>query len=76
VFNDPPTQRRFSDMASSESNRQTFIASLVVYMRKYALSGVDIGKITPISISHLSNTEVPNKRRLGVSGSRRPRGHI
>lgn len=44
VFNDPPTQTRFSDMASTVQNRQKFILSLIKYMRKYALDGVDLGK--------------------------------
>ncbi|EHL01782.1 putative endochitinase [Glarea lozoyensis 74030] len=58
VFNDRPTQTRFSDMASSESNRQAFITSLVAYMRKYALNGVDIGKATQMQISELFNPEI------------------
>jgi GH18 family chitinase len=43
-FNDPPTQFRFSDMASTVPNRQKFIASLMRYIKKYALSGLDIGE--------------------------------
>jgi len=50
VFNDPPTQTRFSDMASTRDNRQKFITSLIAYMRKYALNGVDIGKRPSIQI--------------------------
>ena len=44
VFNDPPTQTRFSDMVSTVPNRQKFIKSLIGYMQKYALDGVDLGK--------------------------------
>ncbi|KAL8782914.1 MAG: hypothetical protein Q9213_005026, partial [Squamulea squamosa] len=42
AFNDPPTQTLFSDMASSYVNRQTFIESLVSFIQKYGLDGVDI----------------------------------
>lgn len=38
------TQERFSDMASSPENRSTFNNSLVSYIQKYALDGLDIGK--------------------------------
>ena len=43
VFNDPPTQTRFSDMSSTRENRRKFILSLIRYMKKYALDGVDLG---------------------------------
>ncbi|KAJ5762211.1 glycoside hydrolase [Penicillium nucicola] len=43
VFNDPPTQYRFSEMASITPNREKFIASLIRYIRRYGLNGVDIG---------------------------------
>ncbi|KAL9599868.1 MAG: hypothetical protein Q9219_003562 [cf. Caloplaca sp. 3 TL-2023] len=42
AFNDPPTQTLFSDMASSRVNRNTFISSLVSFIQKYGLDGVDI----------------------------------
>ncbi|KAL8697313.1 MAG: hypothetical protein Q9224_002379, partial [Gallowayella concinna] len=42
AFNDPPTQTLFSDMASTVPNRDTFIKSLVSFMQKYGLDGVDI----------------------------------
>ncbi|KAF7536258.1 hypothetical protein G7054_g4665 [Neopestalotiopsis clavispora] len=41
-FNDPPTQTYFSDMASSYDNRQTFISSVMKYLTKYGLDGIDI----------------------------------
>jgi GH18 family chitinase len=43
-FNDPPTQTYFSDMASSYDNRQTFISSVMKYLTKYGLDGIDIGE--------------------------------
>ncbi|KAL8729755.1 MAG: hypothetical protein Q9181_004891 [Wetmoreana brouardii] len=42
AFNDPPTQTLFSDMASSRVNRQVFVGSLVSFISKYGLDGVDI----------------------------------
>ncbi|KAI4089542.1 MAG: hypothetical protein LQ339_008535 [Xanthoria mediterranea] len=42
AFNDPPTQTLFSDMSSTNANRDTFIKSLVSFMQKYGLDGVDI----------------------------------
>ncbi|KAK4982525.1 hypothetical protein LTR50_007700 [Elasticomyces elasticus] len=42
TFNDPPTQTFFSDMASTHENRQTFISSVVAFLQKYGLDGVDI----------------------------------
>jgi GH18 family chitinase len=42
-FNDPPTQQYFSNMASTEENRQTFINSVMSYLQKYGLDGIDIG---------------------------------
>lgn len=42
AFNDPPTQNIFSNMVSTVANRATFIDSLVSYMQKYGLDGVDI----------------------------------
>lgn len=49
TFNDPPTATRFSDMASTVSTRQTFIKSLIKYMKKYALDGVDIDWEYPVA---------------------------
>lgn len=49
AFNDPPTRYRFSDMASSVPNRQKFIASLVRYVHKYGLDGVDIDWEYPVA---------------------------
>ncbi|RHZ63588.1 uncharacterized protein CDV56_105060 [Aspergillus thermomutatus] len=49
VFNDPPTQHRFSDMASTVPNRQKFIASLIRYIRRYGLNGVDIDWEYPVA---------------------------
>ena len=42
AFNDPPTQNRFSDMASTPENRDKFIDSLIGFITKYGLNGVDI----------------------------------
>lgn len=44
-FNDPPTQFRFSNMASTVPNRKKFVTSLMRYIKKYALSSLDIGKL-------------------------------
>ncbi|RLL93598.1 hypothetical protein CFD26_101115 [Aspergillus turcosus] len=49
VFNDPPTQHRFSEMVSTRSNREKFIASLIRYIRRYALNGVDIDWEYPVA---------------------------
>ena len=49
VFNDPPTQTRFSDMASTVPNRRKFIESLIRYMQKYALDGVDLDWEYPVA---------------------------
>ncbi|KAG8722991.1 hypothetical protein FRC09_005227 [Ceratobasidium sp. 395] len=43
AFNDPgATQKRFSTMASSSSNRATFISSCLQFMKTYGFDGVDI----------------------------------
>lgn len=42
AFNDPPTQTRFSEMASSSENRNKFITSTFRFLRKYGLDGIDI----------------------------------
>ncbi|KAM3447483.1 hypothetical protein MY3296_008663 [Beauveria thailandica] len=49
VFNDPPTEHRFSDMVSTYPNQQKFINSLIKYMQKYALDGVDIDWEYPVA---------------------------
>ncbi|RMD40214.1 hypothetical protein DV735_g4912, partial [Chaetothyriales sp. CBS 134920] len=42
TFNDPgPTQTVFSDMVSTEENRQLFIDNLISFLRQYAFDGVD-----------------------------------
>jgi GH18 family chitinase len=46
-FNDPPTSNYFSNMASSYDNRQTFIQSVISYLQKYGLDGIDIGANNP-----------------------------
>jgi GH18 family chitinase len=45
VFNDPPTQFRFSNMVSTRPNRAKFISSLVRFIRHYGLNGVDLGML-------------------------------
>ncbi|KAL8942162.1 MAG: hypothetical protein Q9216_001809 [Gyalolechia sp. 2 TL-2023] len=42
AFNDPPTEALFSEMVSTRPNRETFIRSLVSFIQKYGLDGVDI----------------------------------
>lgn len=49
VFNDPPTQTHFSDMASRVPNRRKFIESLIRYMQKYAPDGVDLDWEYPVA---------------------------
>lgn len=49
TFNDPPTQHRFSDMASTVENREKFVNSLLKYIDKYALDGVDIDWEYPVA---------------------------
>ena len=49
-FNDPPTQFYFSNMASTYDNRQTFINSVISYLQKYGLDGIDIGVYISISV--------------------------
>lgn len=45
-FNDPPSTYYFSNMAGSYENRQTFINSLISYLQKYGLDGVEIGRLS------------------------------
>jgi chitinase len=40
----PETIERWANVVSSVPNQQTYINSLVNYMHKYSLNGVDIGK--------------------------------
>ncbi|KAI0439807.1 hypothetical protein F4803DRAFT_568057 [Xylaria telfairii] len=49
TFNDPPTATRFSDMVSTVPNREKFIKSLIRYMQKYALDGVDLDWEYPVA---------------------------
>lgn len=49
VFNDPPTEHRFSDMAATYTSQRKFISSLIKYMQKYALDGVDIDWEYPVA---------------------------
>jgi GH18 family chitinase len=49
TFNDQPTQQHFSNMASTHDNRQTFIKSLVFFLQKYGLDGVDIDWEYPVA---------------------------
>ena len=41
-FNDPPTRLYFSQMANNYDSRQTFISSVMAYLTKYGLDGIDI----------------------------------
>ncbi len=49
-FNDPPTKHYFSDMANDHDNRQTFISSVVAYLTKYGLDGIDIDWEYPAAV--------------------------
>ncbi|KAJ3495219.1 hypothetical protein NLG97_g3552 [Lecanicillium saksenae] len=49
VFNDPPTEKVFSDIASSSDSRTTFAKSLVQYIRKHGLDGVDFDWEYPVA---------------------------
>ena len=42
AFNDPPTEKRFTNMASSQQNRRNFINSVLEFLRKYKFDGLDI----------------------------------
>ncbi|KAF3058356.1 Killer toxin subunits alpha/beta [Daldinia childiae] len=41
-FNNPPDQTLWSDMANDYTNRQTFISSVVDFLKKYGLDGIDL----------------------------------
>ncbi|KAJ7677758.1 glycosyl hydrolases family 18-domain-containing protein, partial [Mycena polygramma] len=49
TFNDPPTQSRFSDVASSAANRATFAASCLDVMQTYGFDGIDIDWEYPVA---------------------------
>ncbi|OBT41937.1 hypothetical protein VE00_07465 [Pseudogymnoascus sp. WSF 3629] len=50
AFNDPgPTQTTFSDIASSATNTDIFINSLVQMMNKYGFDGIDIDWEYPVA---------------------------
>lgn len=70
VFNDPPTDRRFSEMASTMENRQIFIKSLVRYMEKYALDGVDLGKCFAPPPGHITSEGLLTGTKIGNIPSR------
>ncbi|KAK8050311.1 chitinase A1, partial [Apiospora phragmitis] len=42
TFSDPPDQTLWSDMANSYTNRQTFINSVVDFLKEYGLDGIDL----------------------------------
>ncbi|KAI0364301.1 glycoside hydrolase, partial [Pilatotrama ljubarskyi] len=48
-FNDPPTQHVFSEMSSTEANRQAFANSLVNFMVFFGFDGVDIDWEYPVA---------------------------
>lgn len=49
TYNDPgPTQKVFSEMASSGANRAKFIANLMSFMREYAFDGVDFDWVSDL----------------------------
>lgn len=67
AFNDPPTQDYFSDMASTRPNRQKFISSLVAYLEKYGLDGVDIDWEYPAAFDRGGQPEDTNNFVLLMS---------
>jgi GH18 family chitinase len=60
AFNDPPTQNYFSNMASTHPNRQKFISSLIDYLEKYGLDGVDINWEYPAALDRGGRPEDTN----------------
>ncbi|OAA77046.1 Chitinase II [Akanthomyces lecanii RCEF 1005] len=61
VFNDPPTEHRFSDMVATYTSQRKFISSLIKYMQKYALDGVDIDWEYPVADDRGGNPDdMPN----------------
>lgn len=49
-MNDPgPYQTAFSDMAGSEANQDAFFDSLLTFMKKYDLDGVDLDWEYPVA---------------------------
>lgn len=47
AFNYPPTDKRFSIMASTKANREKFIYSVILFLRKYDFNGVEINWLYP-----------------------------
>ncbi|KAF7548173.1 hypothetical protein G7Z17_g7224 [Cylindrodendrum hubeiense] len=56
AFNDPPTSTYFSDMMHSYEGRATFIKSIISYLRKYTLDGVDIDWEYPLALDRGGTT--------------------
>jgi GH18 family chitinase len=59
-FNDPPTQDFFSNMVSTYDNRQTFINSVMSYLQRYDLDGIDIGRYNSNVVVHTYITSPHN----------------
>ncbi|KAF8449898.1 hypothetical protein BDZ91DRAFT_702718 [Kalaharituber pfeilii] len=49
AFNNPPTQKRFSNTASTAENRKKFCKSLMNFMTEWAFDGVDIDWEYPVA---------------------------
>ncbi len=80
VFNDPPTEHRFSDMVATYTSQRKFISSLIKYMQKYALDGVDIDWEYPVAddrgmASHVQPANCPEKKIAKHAFRRKPRRH-
>ena len=84
--NDPgPMQKRFSEMAGSKTNRQTFAKSVVQFLRTYGFDGLDLGEFlflmlnlfSPLYMIQTSDTSFilasSINTRLGISWSQRSR---